>query len=433
MVSNATLSAPFSLDTATVNTINANIHFIRSLTLGSGRASLCAVLFLFICCVQLTAQQPQNAQGGQSIPAAQSADVVASDHSNRWYTNLFVSGSIQTSIPVSLLKDYTEAKPGYRAAIGYTFFRAGKHTMPVYLEAGQSVILGTNPLVRSLDAFPVAVHAAYEYFPIPYFSVGAFAGAGIEFLRIRHYPVALDLLTNNLKISNGKDPIVTAGVLLGAAIFDRSIEVKALFSADIMIEKDRVVPMPSFQLAVRVYPGAVYAYTQKKQPVMVNVSTAPAEQADTQLPETPAAEEQATVQPAVQPIEQFSALYVYFEPESAELDVNAKGDIKKAAAILKEHQDLFILFESSTAPFGSQSGRIQLESARVLTVANYLKQKCGIEQDRIIYIEPKEKNAQTKNIQKDEEYYTQYRYVKIRFVRILGNPDEGVNVYQRIE
>jgi len=36
-------------------------------------------------------------------------------------------------------------------------------------------------------------------------------------------------------------------------------------------------------------------------------------------------------------------------------------------------------------------------------------------------------------MQKDEEYYTQYRYVKIRFVRILDNPDEGVNVYQRIE
>ena len=295
--------------------------------------------------------------------------------------------------------------------------------MPVYLEAGQSVILGTNPLVRSLDAFPVALYAAYEYFPIPYFSVGVFAGAGIEFLRIRHYPVALDLLTNNLKMSNGKDPIVTAGVLLGTAILDRSIEVKALFSADIMIEKDRIVPMPSFQLAVRVYPGAVYAYSQKKQVVRVNERTVHKDQA----------EEHAAVQPAVQPVEQFSDLYVYFEPESAELDVNAKGDIKKVAAIMKEHQDLFILFESSAAPFGSQSGRIQLETARVRTVAGYLKQKCGIEQDRIIYIEPKEKDAQTKNMQKDEEYYTQYRYVKIRFVRILGNPDEGVNVYQRIE
>ena len=127
------------------------------------------VLFLLLFSVRLAAQDVSNAQNEQNTSTAQGeqsmsvvqeshsaiqdsaqvAETAASDSSDisgRWYTNFFVSGGLQTFIPVSLLKEYTQAKPGYRAALGYTFFRSGKHTMPVYLETGHSVILGTNPL-----------------------------------------------------------------------------------------------------------------------------------------------------------------------------------------------------------------------------------------------------------------------------------------------
>ena len=30
----------------------------------------------------------------------------------------------------------------------------------------------------------------------------------------------------------------------------------------------------------------------------------------------------------------------------------------------------------------------------------------------------------------EEEFYTQYRYVKLRFVRLQFNPNEGKNVYR---
>ena len=400
-------------------------------------------------------QDTRNAQNEQSVPvvqesqsavqgSAQVAETTASDRSDisgRWYTNFFVSGGFQTFIPVSLLKEYTEAKPGYRIALGYTFFRSGKHTLPVYLETGHSVILGTNPLIRSFDAFPITVNAAYEYFPIRYLSIGVFAGIGAEVMRIRHYQTALDLLTDKLKTRPGAEAVFTAGVTVGTAILERSIEVKAQFSADLIPEKSRVIPLPSFQLAIRVYPGAVYAYAQKKRTAEYQVQACAktieslktsietkqeAALAVEQAPTAPERKEEPEI-PETKPLAQFKSIYVYFEPESAALDVNAKGDIKKAAAILKENDDLFILFESSAAPFGSEDERLQIETARIRSVAEYLIQKCDITHDRIIYNEPKDKNLQRDNRTGEDEYYIQYRYVKIRFVRIQSNPDEGAN------
>ena len=291
--------------------------------------------------------------------------------------------------------------------------------------------------MRSLDAVPITINAAYEYFPLRFLSVGAFAGIGAEVLHIRHYRTALDLLTNKLKKTAGVEGVFTAGVTLGTAVLERSIELKAHFSIDLMMERSRAIPLPSFQFAIRVYPGALYAYTQKKQiveykdqePVTESRAVESEPQAEPVVAQEPAAPE-PKAEPAIGETNlraQFKSIYVYFEPESAALDVNAKGEIKKAAAILKENDDLFILFESSTAPFGSQSGRLQLEAARVKAVAEYLQQKGGITHDRIIYNEPKDKDYHKDNRSGEDEYYIQYRYVKIRFVRIEGNPDEGVN------
>ena len=381
------------------------------------RFFLSILFLLFVFSVSLAAQNTHS--------AVQSADKSAAESSGRWYSNLFVSGGLQTFIPVSLLKDYTQPKPGYRLALGYTFFRSKKHTMPVYLETGHSVILGVNPLVRSFDTFPITVNAAYEYFPIRHLSVGAFAGIGLCVLQIGHYPTAIDLLTNKLKATRGVDGVFSAGVSVGSEILDRSIEFKAAFSIDVLLEKKRPVPLPSFQAYIRVYPGAVYAYARRKNtPAPAVQPAAPAEV----KPAAPIIIEKKIEKPAEKPLAQFEAIYVYFNPESADLDVNAKGDIKKAAAILKEHKDLFVLFESSAAPFGSQSGRLKVEAARIIAVSGYL-QKSGITQNRIIYNEPKDKKHKKEDMP-EEEFYTQYRYVKLRFVRLQFNPNEGKNVYR---
>ena len=163
-------------------------------------------ILMLLSSVPLTAE---NAQDEQStlIPDKPSVDI-----SSKWYSNIFTSAGFQTFIPGSLLKDYTKPKPGYRIALGYTFFRSKQHTLPVYLETGHGVILGTNPLVRSFDAVPITINAAYEYFPIRYLSVGAFAGIGLYALQIQHYPVVLDILTNKLKTSHGVDGVLNMGI-----------------------------------------------------------------------------------------------------------------------------------------------------------------------------------------------------------------------------
>lgn len=370
-------------------------------------------IFLFMLCIRLAAQDMQSIQNSQDIQnTEQGSNNPASDISEKWYSNLFASAGFQTFIPISLLKDYTKPKPGYRAAFGYTFFRSKQHTMPVYLETGHSVILGTNPLVRSFDAVPITVNTAYDYFPIRHLSVGAFAGIGLYVLQIQHYQTAVDLLTDKMKISQDVDGVFSTGISIGSNILNRSIEFKAAFSIDLLLEKSRAVPLPSFQIYVRFYPADVYAYARRKnKPVPVII-------------------EKEIEVPAEKQLAQFDAIYVYFTPESAELDVNAKGDIKKAAAILKENKDISILFESSAAPFGSQSGRLKIEAERIEAVSGYL-QKNGITQDRIIYNEPKDKNHKKEDMP-EEEFYTRYRYVKIRFVRLQFNPNEGANLYQPV-
>ena len=79
------------------------------------RFFLLILFLLFVFSVSLAAQNTHGTVPGTDKSAAES--------SGRWYSNLFVSGGLQTFIPVSLLKDYTQPKPGYRLALGSTFFR----------------------------------------------------------------------------------------------------------------------------------------------------------------------------------------------------------------------------------------------------------------------------------------------------------------------
>ena len=89
-------------------------------------------ILMLLSSVPLTAENAQDEQG---------SDNPAADISEKWYSNLFTSAGFQTFIPGSLLKDYTKPKPGYRIALGYTFFRSKQHTLPVYLETGHGVIV----------------------------------------------------------------------------------------------------------------------------------------------------------------------------------------------------------------------------------------------------------------------------------------------------
>lgn len=336
-----------------------------------------------------------------------------------WYSDIFVSGSLQTFIAVPVKKDFALPKPGYSLSAGYTFFHEKKHSMPLYLETGHRVISGTNPLVRTLDIFPLTINLSYEYSPIEYFSIGAIAGTGIYFSQIQRYPVVMDILTNKLKKTNVSAGVLNLGLSLGGNLISKNIEFRASFSCDLLLEKKRAIPFPSFQLGVRMYPLGIYSYAKKKKEPEVIIK-------EIKVPSEP-----VVLPPKAEPeLPQFDSIYIYFEPESFALDVNAKAEIKKAASILNENSDIFVLFEGSTAPFGTEGGRIKFENARILTVAEYLQKNCGIVPEKIIYTEPfKNRDAKKEGAAK-EEYYTQFRYVQLKFVRLQFNTEDGKNVYK---
>ena len=312
-------------------------------------------------------------------------------------TNFFVSTGLQTFMSVATLKDYTQPKPGWRLASGYTFFHAKKHSLPLYFEMGHSVVSGINPLVRTFDVFPLMMNVGYEWSPFSYLTIGANLGFGMFVSNIKHYPTSLDLLQNKIKTTNGVDTAISTAFSFGTNLFERNMELRASFSLDVILEKPKAIPIPSFQIGMRLYPKGLYYYSKRKDRVEAEDLT------------------------------QYETIYVYFLPESAELDINAISQIRKAGDRLKEHSELYILFEGSTAQFGSVMGREQLEAERVGAVTAYLQKQCGIDKARILYT-PKIKEE--KNKKKDKEEYTQYRWVRMRFIRIYFNFNSGEkNVY----
>lgn len=385
------------------------------------------VLLLFLIFALKAAGQEAKASGSteKPLPAEQTAkfEVPAVQPSavemskTPWYSHFFAAGSLQTFMSVSRLKNYTQPKPGYRLAGGYTFLHSGQHSIPLYFETGHSVISGRNPLIQTFDIVPLTVNVAYEYSPVKYFSAGTFLGTGFYFSSIRHYPTVLGILTNNLEKTSGAGGVFNLGIVLGGNIFERAIEFRAAFSCDIILEKPQAVPLPSFQLGLRMYPYALYSYARKKQTAEVIIKEVPVHST-------------VVVKEEVPELPQFASIFVYFEPETAKLDVNAKAEIKKAAEILKANDEVFIVFEGSTAPFGSQAGRIKLENSRILAVSEYLQKNCGIAAERIIYTEPFKNQDAKKEAKAHEEHYTQFRYVKLRFVRLQYNSDEGENIYK---
>ena len=105
--------------------------------------------------------------------------------------------------------------------------------------------------------------------------------------------------------------------------------------------------------------------------------------------------------------------------------------MKKAATRLQEHQELYILFEGSTAQFGSVMGRERLEAERVGKVVEYLQKNCGIEKSRILYTPKIKEGADSTQEKRADVNYTQYRWVRMRFIRIYFNSNSGEkNVYE---
>jgi len=357
------------------------------------------------------------ATGEEDLQAQKELISTEKVNKNAFTSDFFVCPSIQTFIAVAQLKDFTQAKPGWRFSSGYTFFHQKKHSLPLYFETGHSVVSGVNPLIRTFDIFPLMMNIGYEWSPFSYLTIGVNVGFGLFISNIKHYPTSLDLLQNKIKSTTGVGSALSSGVSFGTNFLERNIELRASFSLDVILEKPKIIPLPNFQIGMRLYPKGLYEYSKKKGKTEIIEKIVERKRI-----------EQKEIEK--EDLTQYETMYVYFLPESAELDINAISQVKKAADRLKEHSELYILFEGSTAQFGSVMGREKLEAERVGRVTEYLQKSCGIDKSRILYT-PKIKEEISKKEKKESSYYTQYRWVRMRFIRIYFNFNSGEkNVYE---
>ena len=125
---------------------------------------------------------------------------------------------------------------------------------------GHSVVSGINPLVRTFDVFPLMMNVGYEWSPFSYLTIGANLGFGMFVSNIKHYPTSLDLLQNKIKTTNGVDTALTAAFSFGTNLFERNMELRASFSLDVILEKPKAIPIPSFQIGMWLYPKGLYYY-----------------------------------------------------------------------------------------------------------------------------------------------------------------------------
>jgi len=366
-------------------------------------------------------------------PPAEKEEKKLNDDAYRWWSHFFISSSLQTFIAVSKLKDYTLPKPGWRASLGYTFLHEKKHSIPLSFEIGHSVVSGTNPLVRTFDVYPILLNVAYEYSPIQMFSFGATLGLGLFVSHIQHFPTVVDMVTNNLQKTKAAGGAFSLAAQVGVNFAEKNVEIRSNISLDLILEKPQLIPLPSFQIGMRLYPEALYRYAKKKGKTIVEVKEVtkevPVVKETTIVKEVPVVKEVIKEVPVrieeEEPV-QLETMFVYFLGNSAVLDLNAIAQVKKAAEVLKEHEDLFILFEGSTAQFGSVMGRQKLEAKRVGNVVKYLEES-GIAKHRIMYT-PQMREDEPIEENKD---YTQHRYVRMRFIRIKFNMNSGEkNVYK---
>ncbi len=234
------------------------------------------------------------------------------------------------------------------------------------------------------------------------------------------------MLSQNLKTKKGLAPLISTGLNFGANILNRSMEFRIAFYADIILEKPKVIPLPSFQLSLRIYPHSLYLNNKKQKEQNKLIKYAELLNENKEIKSDGIFDKR------------FKSIYVYFLPNSPKLDLNAKAQIKKVGEILKENQELLVLFEGSTANFGTAFARSKLEAERLASVINYLQKSYNIPNNRIIYTPntklKDELELDSKKKKYESEIYTQYRYVRIRFIKLTfdSNIDEK-NVYKTKE
>ena len=307
-------------------------------------------------------------------------------------------------------------KPGWRLAAGYALFHTHTHSFPLYVEAGHSVVSGTNQIVRSLDIYPMQFFSGYEFMPLSWLSLDVAVGAGVYFAHIDHYDTVLDLIRGNLMTTRGHGFIFSGKLGAGVNLYRKAIELRVNGTIECIWETGGIIPLPGVNLALTVYPGKIVhniLHPLVKNVVEIKeVETVVEKEVETIVEKT--VEVEKVIEKEIReegPFLLSNNFVILFDAEKALLTDEAKMQLDTLAELLKKYPDTKIAVVGSAAPYYSVDSQLELAIIRSWAIVNYLRDTSGIAQERMVVRRPVMADVAAKGDSSEE---VQLRSVSIR-------------------
>jgi outer membrane protein OmpA-like peptidoglycan-associated protein len=330
---------------------------------------------------------------------------------------LFLEGGAQYYFFPGPLKGLLEAKPGFRAGLGYEF-----HHIRLSVQSGFTRITGTNPLVAGVELLPIYGKVGYRFTLPANFFILPEAGAGIAFSTTTHYRTALDMLMDNLTVSSTKSFAAALSLRLGWTVPGNFLDLFLGGGFELILEDDGPIPLPALEGGILLRPVALARLIResaaRKQvvppvPAAASIPVVPAPE-QRPVPETPPVVEPAPEAPPVEiavvppeepppeaptpepvietplPVNTSPPLNlsvtVYFEPDTAVLIPSFLPVLEDAVEKLRGSTTAVVELRGYAAPVGSGESCLEVSQWRALYCRDYFIEQAGIPEIRIISV-----------------------------------------------
>lgn len=266
------------------------------------------------------------------------------------------------------LEDYTVPKPGWSAAVGWTFPLGRKNDISAFIQSGHRVVSGENPLVRTLDIIPLQLGAEWAFSPVRLLSFGLNAGGGFFHSTISHYETVVALLTEEISTTAGFSPFFSAALHVGIQLCDASIQFKAQAGIECISEAEGLIPVPAISLQARVYPVRAVRHA-RKPPEVVEVERVVEAPVFPELPPFP--------------FDETGAAAIYFNTKEDFMRESVAAALDGVGAYLEAVPELTVVIEGNSAPFDSEAERYSMGRRRANAVREHLLEHFNIAARRI--------------------------------------------------
>ncbi len=278
------------------------------------------------------------------------------------------------------------------------------HSFQLSLNAGQSFISGTNPLVRTLDLIPLYLVAQYEFSPFYFVSFNAGLGTGMFFSKISRYKTAIDMIQNEISSEKNVLPFVQANLGASLKILKNSVNICLDFGIDLLPEKEGPIPLPYFCVSTKFFPVAsfkIYKILKNESGNVKTITQVEYPQEINSFTKIYFSENSSQIQDEYFPILDYFALYL-------------KGYLEKNQ---DEQKNLSIVLTGYSAPFGSENSQDDIAEQRARNVMEYICSKSGIKSDSFV-IRLKSSNFDIPSLPQEitNIHLQKYRLVEINII-----------------